>query len=63
MAVARVAQRVREGGHDVPEDVIRRRFDAGWRNFGQLYRDLVDGWILYDNSGDEPRLLDEETNE
>lgn len=63
MAIRRVAQRVQEGGHDVPEDVIRRRFDAGWRNFGQLYRDLVDGWILYDNSGDEPRLLDEETNE
>ena len=54
MATARVAQRVREGGHDVPEEVIRRRFDAGRRNFEQVYRDLVDGWILYDNSGDEP---------
>lgn len=61
MAVARVAQRVREGGHDVPEEVIRRRFDAGRRNFEQIYRDLVDGWILYDNSGDEPKRLAEES--
>ena len=61
MAVARVAQRVLEGGHDVPEEVIRRRFDAGRRNFEQIYRGLVDGWILYDNSGDEPKRLAEES--
>ena len=59
----RVAQRVLEGGHDVPEAVIRKRFDAGWRNFEQLYRDLVDGWILYDNLGDEPKRLVEESRE
>ena len=63
MAVARVAQRVREGGHDVPEGVIRRRYDAGRRNFEQIYRGLVDGWALYDNSGDEPELLEEESRE
>ena len=56
-AVARVAQRVSEGGHDVPEPVIRRRFDAGWRNFEQIYRDLVDAWAVYDNSGDVPGLV------
>ena len=60
MAVARVAQRVLEGGHDVSEEVIRRRFDAGRRNFEQLYRGLVDGWALYDNSSVEPKLLKEE---
>ena len=60
MAIGRVAQRVLEGGHDVPEAVIRRRFDAGWRNFEQVYRGLVDGWALYDNSGVEPELLKEE---
>ncbi len=59
-AIARVAQRVREGGHDVPEEVIRRRFDAGRRNFEQIYRELVDGWALYDNSSVEPKLLIEE---
>lgn len=58
-AVARVAQRVSEGGHNVPEDVIRRRFDAGQANFHNLYRPLVNRWALYDNSGAAPVLLDE----
>ena len=58
-AIRRVAQRVSEGGHDVPKPVIRRRFDAGWTNFVQVYRDLVDGWALYDNCGDEPKVLEE----
>ena len=57
-AIERVRQRVREGGHDVPETVIRRRFDAGLINFEQLYRPLVDRWALYDNSGRAPQLLD-----
>ena len=59
MAVARVRQRVAAGGHNVPEGVIRRRFDAGLRNFEQLYKPLVDEWVLYDNSGEEPIRLDE----
>jgi predicted ABC-type ATPase len=58
MAVARVAERVRQGGHAVPEDVIRRRFDAGLRNFEKVYRAQVDDWALYDNSGNEPQLID-----
>lgn len=58
MALMRVAGRVAQGGHDVPHDVIRRRFDAGLRNFQERYRQLVDAWILYDNSGPEPRVLD-----
>ncbi len=62
-AVKRVAQRVAEGGHDVPEAVIRRRFHAGWRNFEMVYRDLVDEWALYDNSGQAPELLAEEVRE
>ena len=49
-AIQRVARRVAEGGHDVPEPVVRRRFDAGWRNFNQTYRHLVDDWAVYDNS-------------
>ena len=59
MAIARVRQRVLEGGHDVAEPVIRRRFDAGWRNFQSVYRHLVDDWVIYDNSGDTPVLLSE----
>lgn len=58
MAVARVAGRVRQGGHSVPEPVIRRRFAAGQRNFDEHYRPLVDAWARYDNSGPEPVLLD-----
>ena len=45
-AIARVRQRVQEGGHDVPEDVIRRRFHASWENFQNIYRDLVDEWEI-----------------
>lgn len=57
-AIARVAQRVRQGGHDVPEAVIRRRFAAGLENLRRHYAPLVDAWALYDNSGDAPVLLD-----
>lgn len=57
-AIARVAQRVRQGGHDVPVDTIRRRFAAGRKNFERLYAPLVDAWALYDNAGPTPVLLD-----
>ncbi len=60
-AIERVRRRVSEGGHDVPEEVIRRRFDSGWRNFERVYRGLVDEWALYDNSGHVPELLAEES--
>jgi predicted ABC-type ATPase len=50
MAVARVAARVREGGHNVPEDTIRRRYDSGLRNFFQLYQPMATTWKLCDNS-------------
>ena len=57
LAVARVKARVRRGGHDVPEAVVRRRFEAGLILFRAVYRDLVDSWALYDNSGPAPVLL------
>ena len=56
-AVARVAQRVRQGGHHIPETVIRRRFDAGLENLTHHYAPAVDVWALYDNSGDIAQLL------
>ena len=59
LAVARVASRVAHGGHNVPEDVVRRRFENGLRNFQTLYQSLVDSWVLYDNSGPSPLLIDE----
>jgi predicted ABC-type ATPase len=51
MALARVAERVREGGHNVPKDVVRRRFGSGLRNFFALYQGVADTWQLFDNSG------------
>ena len=50
LAVDRVANRAREGGHAVPERDVRRRFTAGLRNLFSLYRPLVDAWWLYDAS-------------
>ena len=57
LAVARVKGRVRDGGHNILEPVIRRRFDAGLRNFDKIYRHLVNGWLLYDNSAYPPQLI------
>lgn len=57
-AVARVQQRVRQGGHDIPEAVIRRRFSAGLTNFHQHYAPAVDAWALYNNAGEAPVLVD-----
>jgi len=61
-AIARVALRVRQGGHDVAPEVIRRRFGAGMRNFLGVYRAKVDFWQWYDNSGSRPRLVEEGLN-
>src|SRR3989304_7105383 len=58
IALERVATRVKQGGHNVPEDVIRRRFAHGIQNF-ERYKVLVDSWQLYDNSDAPPVLLDE----
>ena len=58
LAVERVAQRVRLGGHSVPEETIRRRYDVGLRNFFHLYRPLATTWRFYDNSeAGAPRLI------
>ena len=54
LAVARVKARVAQGGHNVPQATIRRRFDTGLRNFLAFYRGLVSSWVLYDNSGPTP---------
>lgn len=58
LAVGRVAERVRLGGHHVEAEVIRRRYDGGLRNFFQLYRPIADTWRFFDNSpGAERQLL------
>ena len=58
-AIARVAMRVRQGGHNIPPEVIRRRFASGLINFNTIYRQRVDFWQRYDNSGPSPHLLEE----
>jgi predicted ABC-type ATPase len=55
-AVERVARRVREGGHQIPPDVIQRRYWVGLRNMRHLYLPLVDIAVIYDNS-DSGRAL------
>lgn len=57
LSIARVADRVRAGGHDVPEATIRRRYDRGIANFVQIYRPLVDRFWCYDNSEAVARLV------
>jgi predicted ABC-type ATPase len=58
MAVARVQDRVRKGGHNVPPETIKRRYSAGLFNFFNLYRPLADTWKVFDNSDrDGARLI------
>ena len=59
LAIARVARRVIEKGHNIPTDVIRRRFDKGRTNFELLYKPLVNSWIEYDNAGPSPIVVEE----
>lgn len=57
-AVARVAQRVKQGGHHIHEAVVRRRFNTGLDNLHHHYVPVVDEWAIYDNSGEFPQMLD-----
>jgi predicted ABC-type ATPase len=50
LAVQRVAERVRRGGHHIPEETIRRRYEGGLRNFFSLYMPMADRWALYENT-------------
>src|SRR5450830_82654 len=57
-AMARVAARVAAGGHNISEATIRRRFKSGIHNFHNIYKLLADTWSLYDNSAEQPILLE-----
>ncbi len=54
LSLARVANRVKMGGHDIAEKVVRRRFYKGLQNFFKVYRPILDTWMLFDNSGHAP---------
>ncbi len=58
VAVSRVRARVEQGGHHIPEDVIRRRFDAGLANLRAVYAERVDCWVLFQNTGRAPILIE-----
>lgn len=62
LAVNRVASRVLQGGHNIPEVDIRRRFDSGLRNFFDLYQPLAEDWLLFDASQITPQLIALEIN-
>lgn len=57
LAITRVAERVRSGGHFVPDDTVRQRYSRSVRNFFELYRPIADVWEVYDNSDYERILL------
>ncbi|CAJ2377109.1 MAG: Zeta toxin family protein [Arenicellales bacterium IbO2] len=61
-AIERVASRVRLGGHNIPPDVIRRRFHAGLENLRKIYAQCVDSWQLYDNNRGQLKLLESGVN-
>ena len=57
LAVKRVAKRVSQGGHNIPEDVIYRRYHLGINNFFSLYKDIVDFWTLVDNAQNPRKII------
>jgi predicted ABC-type ATPase len=57
LAVSRVRERVSRGGHDIPEHIIRRRFERSARNFLLHYRPLAHVWTFFDNSGETPKVV------
>ena len=61
-SIDRVSERVTQGGHHIPEDVIRRRHAKGVKNLFQLYRPLLDRWSLYNNVRPPARLIAQETS-
>ncbi len=58
IAIRRIAERVKQGGHNVPPGDVLRRFERGWKNFCTVYRPLADSWAVHDNSGERPQLIE-----
>jgi len=63
LAIERVETRVKEGGHNIPTDVIKRRYKNGMKNFFSRYIDIVDKWFLVDNSGESFQFVAEGTKD
>ena len=59
LAVDRVAERVSKGGHNIPEDIIFRRYSRGIQNFRKYFVSLIDDWMIIDNSGEKANFIAE----
>ena len=59
LALKRIADRVRQGGHNVPAVDVARRFRRGWENFETTYRTLADSWAVYDNTAEALHLIEQ----
>jgi len=59
LALERIADRVRKGGHNIPSDVVKRRFFRGIKNLFQYYIPASDYWLIVDNSGFTPSIVAE----
>jgi predicted ABC-type ATPase len=57
LAIERINLRVRNGGHHIPEAIVHRRFSRSLPNFLRFYQPLADSWTIFDNSGDDPRMI------
>jgi predicted ABC-type ATPase len=57
LALERIELRIRNGGHHIPESIVRRRFDRSLPNFLRFYKPLADSWTIFDNSGDTPKII------
>lgn len=57
LALERIKARVEDGGHDISETTVRRRFDRSLSNFLGVYRSLADSWAIFDNSSEIPVLI------
>ena len=63
MAIQRVAVRVASGGHNRPENIIRRRFEKGLHNYHHVYKPIVNTWAMYNNLGLVPEIIEEKLND
>ena len=59
LAIERVRLRVAQGGHNVPEHIIRRRYDRSRENFQQIYKYLADSWTVFDTAKKLPVIIEE----
>jgi len=63
LAIDRIKQRVKEGGHFIEDKIVKRRYKRSIINFRNSYIKLADDWMIFDNTKDEPILVAKKTND